>query len=167
MLAGMMKTPARFLTLFIAALIVGCGNDKPVDKAAGEYLGPATVHVIARPTRVEGWNFQRPDMSIASDPPIRDLDPSIGQELANVLKDSSTFGQPARLGAFERSVGFRLYREDQSVDVILSFNNDQALIRSGGYTGQPGTSIAGVTGARARLLALAKRAFPDFQGPAK
>src|SRR4051812_4908669 len=107
MLATMKQTPARFLTLLVSALtLAGCAKDKPVDKAAGEYLGPATVHVIARPTRVEGWNFQRPDMSIASDPPIRDLDPSIGQELANILKDSSTFSQPARGGAFEKSVGF-------------------------------------------------------------
>jgi hypothetical protein len=169
----MKQTSARFLLSVLgAALFVGVAGcrstPKPVDPVASDYLGPAVVHVLQRPLRTEGWNFQRPDMTIASDPPVRDLDPTIGQDLAAILSDGSTFSVPARGGAFEKAVGYKIYGSGgESVEVYLSFNNDQALIRHGSYTNQPGAIYAGVTAARQKLLALTRRAFPDYKAPAK
>jgi hypothetical protein len=169
----MKQTSARFLSLLLGAttlaVAAGCKPAvKPVDPVASDYLGPAVVHVIQRPMRTEGWNFQRPDMTIASDPPVRDLDPKIGQELAAILADGATFRNPPRGGAFEKAVGFKIYSSGgESVEVYLSFNNDQAIIKSGSYTNQPGTTVAGVSAARQKLLALTRKAFPDYKAPEK
>ena len=146
-------------------MLVGCGGPQNADRAAAEFLGPESVYVLMAPDRVQGWNFQRPDGSIMSDPPIRLLDPAIGRELAGILLDQDSYRHPAGGGAFERSVGFRVWRGREYVDVYPSFANDQVSIKYAGQTASPTSTLAGVRAARDRLLAVAKRAFPEYRPP--
>lgn len=139
-------------------------NKKDVEPAA-DVLGPAAVYVLSDPTRVEGWNFQRPDGSIAADPPIQQLKPSTGKALAQVLLDPATYKEYARGGAFEKAVGFRVWRGDQNVELYLSFNNDQLYQKHSGYTGGVTSSSAGFTNARDELLAVVHEAFPGYKAP--
>jgi hypothetical protein len=69
----------------------------------------------------------------------------------------------SRGGAFVPSVGFRVWRDNQSAHVILSLGNDQVMLKYTTMTGQPTTSLASVTAAHDRLLRLAQKAFPDYQ----
>jgi hypothetical protein len=167
----MNQTPATLLMLLCCCTVglAGChnGDPKPADALAADVLGPQPVFVLQYPTRVEGWNFQRPDGSIASDPPLRLLDLQVGRDLAKVLLAETTYASGARTGSFERAVGYRVYRGDQVVDVIVSFNNDQALVKYGGYTNQPGNNMVGIGTARGELLSITKRAFPEYRPPAK
>jgi hypothetical protein len=148
----------------LASLVLGCAStNQPDEQAQGTYPGAEVSHILAAPTRVEGWNFVRPDGTIMTDAPIRLLDLSVGKELASILLDQGTYRTLSRGGAFVPSVGFRVWRDNQSADVILSLGNDQMLLRYPTMTGQPTTSLASVTAARDRLLRLAQKAFPDYR----
>lgn len=159
-----MKPTSAILFLFVM-IPGGCNHDIPVDRAAGDYLGPGAVHVLSAPTKIEGWNFQRGDGTIASDPPMRSLDTSIARELGAILLDQATYRSPAGEGGFVHDVGFRVWRGDESVDVLLSFGNEQMQLK---YRAGAGTSssFASIAGGRDRLLRLAQRAYPDYK-PAK
>lgn len=155
------------LAVVWGVVLCGCAKSGQADRAAAEFLGPGAVHVLERPTKVEGWNFQRPDGSIASEPPIRPLDLAVARELRAVVLDEDAYRTPARGGAFERAVGFRVWRGDQSVDVLLSLANDQMLLKYLAYNGQPTSSLAGVGAARDRLIKVARAAFPEYRPPTK
>jgi hypothetical protein len=168
MLRGMNRTlGAASLGLLACLLVVsGCGGGAgQADRVAADFLGPETVYVLSAPDRVQGWNFQRPDGSIAGDPPIRTLDRAVGEELGKVLLREETYKTPAGGGGFERAVGFKLWRGGQSVEVYLSFVNDLMYLRYGGLGGSQPTSFSGVGAAHDELLRLAKRAFPEYRPP--
>jgi uncharacterized protein YceK len=152
------------LALLVALLASGCASNNQRDQEAqGTYPGAEVSHILAAPTRVEGWNFVRPDGTIMTDPPIRLLELSAGKELASIVLDSNTYRELSRGGGFVPSVGFRVWRGNQSADVILSLGNDQMMLRYPTMTGQPTTSLASVTAAHDRLMRLAQKAFPDYQ----
>jgi hypothetical protein len=159
----------RDMKLIFAALVFGaffaggCARTQRDDQTAAEFLGPGAVYVLQAPTRIEGWNFQRPDGTIASDPAIRPLDLSIARDLAAILLNEQTYRQPARGGAFERTVGYRVWRDNGSVEVLVSFNNDQLLLKYLAYNGQPTTSLAGASAAHDALLQVTRKAFPDYK----
>src|SRR4051812_2622277 len=159
-----MKPIPAILFVFVS-ILGGCSHDIPVDRAAGDYLGPGAVHVLSAPTKIEGWNFQRADGTIASDPPIRPLDISIARELGTILLDQSTYRSTMGEGGFVHDVGFRVWRGDESVDVLLSFGNEQMQLK---YRAGAGTSssFASIAGGRDRLIRLAQKAYPDYK-PAK
>jgi hypothetical protein len=159
------STVAVLVLLLLGPLTGGCAKpvDKQADQAAMDFLGSNAVYVLSYPTKLEGWNFQRADGSMATDAPIRLLDTALARDLAKILLDGETYKVPARSGSFEKMVGFRITRADQSVEVYFSFSNDQMLVKHPGYTGQATTSISGVTAAHDKLVKLAQRAFPDFK----
>jgi hypothetical protein len=155
-----------FFTLFGSLLaLAGCSQTHEPDVAATDFLGPETVYVLSAPERVWGWNFQRGDGSIASDPPIRLLDASVGRDLGQILLSEGTYRTPARGGAFERSVGFRLTRGGQTVEVYPSFVNDQLVLKYVTPGGQSTPTTSGFGAARDRVLKVAKQAFPEYQPP--
>jgi hypothetical protein len=164
LIAGMlwrMKPTSAFLLLGV--FVMGCANNTiQVDKAASDFLGAESVHVLSAPTKLEGWNFQRPDRSIASDPPIQLLNLSIAKDLDEILLSRDTYQAPARGGSFDHAVGFRVWRGDQSVDVLLSFNNDQMQFKYRAFNGQPSSSFASFSAARDRLLKVVHEAFPEY-----
>jgi hypothetical protein len=167
MLSPMNQTSMTLLLAF-ALCLGGCGGkEKQPDTVAADVLGPNPVFILQYPTRVEGWNFQRPDGSIASDPPLHLLDKGLGRDLAKVLLAETTYATGGGSGAFERAVGYRMWRDDQSLDVILSFNNDQAQIKYGGYTNQPGANLVGIGKGRKDLLDITRKAFPEYRPPGK
>jgi hypothetical protein len=159
----MKHTTAALIVL--AFLICGCSSNKKDVEPAADVLGPAAVYVLSDPTRVEGWNFQRPDGSIAGDPPIQQVKKSVGKDLGRVLLDPATYKEYARGGAFERAVGFRVWRGDQNVEIYLSFANDQLYLKHPGYTGGTTSSSAGFTNARDELLTVVHEAFPGYKAP--
>ncbi|HEY7118071.1 MAG TPA: hypothetical protein VH475_15895 [Tepidisphaeraceae bacterium] len=151
--------------LLLGLLTTGCSKpvDTQADQAAMDFLGSNAVYVLSNPTKLEGWNFQRPDGSMASEAPIRLLDAGLAKELGKILLDGETYKVPARSGSFEKVVGYRVTRANQSVELYFSFGNDQMLVKYPGYTGQATTSTAGVTAAHERLVKLAQRAFGDYK----
>jgi hypothetical protein len=159
-------TAATTPLLVLALLVSGCSSAtrKNVEPAA-DVLGPAAVYVLSDPTRVEGWNFQRPDGSIAADPAIQRLKTSTGKALAQVLLDPVTYKEYARGGAFEKAVGFRVWRGDQAVEIYLSFNTDQLYLKHPGYAGGVTSSSAGFTHAREEVLTVVHEAFPGYKAP--
>lgn len=159
-------TAAAASLVALCLLVCGCSStDKKKVEPATDVLGPAAVYVLSDPTRVEGWNFQRPDGSVAADPAIEQLKTSTGKALAKVLLDPATYKEYARGGSFERAVGYRVWRGEQSVEFYLSFNNDQLYIKYPGSAGGVTSSSAGFTNARAELLAVTREAFPDYKAP--
>ena len=156
---------ATALIVLSSLWVCGCSSNKKDVEPAADVLGPAAVYVLSDPTRVEGWNFQRPDGSIASDPAIQQLKTSTGKELAKILLDPATFKEYARGGAFERAVGYRVWRGDQNVEIYLSFNNDQLYLKHPGYSGGVTSSSAGFTNARDELLTVTHEAFPGYKAP--
>lgn len=165
MLPPMNHTLVLAILLGSVLLLTGCSAPREADTAAADFLGPETVYVLSAPERVWGWNFQRADGSIATDPSIRVLDPAVGAELGQILLRAETYRTPARGGTFERSVGFRLMRGTQVVEVYPSFVNDQLLLRYLAAGGQGTPTTSGMGAARDRLLKVAKRAFPEYQPP--
>src|SRR5437764_14541994 len=95
------------VALLVALLASGCVSNNQMDQEAqGAYPGAEVSHILAAPTRVEGWNFVRPDGTIMTDPPIRLLDLSARKELASIVRDSNTYRELSRGGGFVPSVGF-------------------------------------------------------------
>jgi hypothetical protein len=159
---------SSWLVLVLGLSLFGCAATPPRNETgAVEFLGAAAVDILAAPTRIEGWNFQRPDGTLTSDPGIRTLELPIAKQLADVLLNGETYRLPSRPGGFERHVGFRVYRGSESIDIFFSFANDQMLVKYLAFNGQPTTSLAGVTAARDALLRVVHNAFPDYKPPAK
>ncbi len=159
---------SSWLVLVLGLSLCGCAATPPRNETGAiEFLGAAAVDILAAPTRIEGWNFQRPDGTLTSDPGIRELDLPIAKQLADVLLNGETYRLPSRPGGFERHVGFRVYRGSESIDIFISFANDQMLVKYLAFNGQPTTSLAGITAARDALLDVVHTAFPDYKPPAK
>lgn len=155
------------LGVLVVAVVSGCATPQEGDVAAVEFLGPGPVSVLSDPSRVEGWNFQRADGSVMTDAPLRPLDVSIGKELGKILLDDATYRKPAREGAFEHTVGFRVWRGSESIDVMLSFGNDQVQVKTMGGAGQPISQTAGVTAAHDALVGVARKAFGEMKAAGK
>jgi hypothetical protein len=100
-----------------------------------------------------------------NDPVIRPLDVEIARELRDILFDGATYAKLGGGGAFTRDVGFRVWREGQSVEVFLSLSSDLMVFRSSGYGGAATTmtSSQNVGGGHDKLVRLAKKAFPEFR----
>jgi hypothetical protein len=161
-------TPLLMLLGVLVVVVSGCAAPRQEDVVAEDFLGAGPVHILSDPSRVEGWNFQRADGSIMADAPLRPLDVSIGKEVGKILLNDATYRTPARDGAFEHTVGFRLWRGGESIDVMLSLGNDQVQIKSmGSAGGQPISQSAGVTAAHDALAGVARKAFPELKVPGK
>ena len=161
-----MKLTAALLFL-MGMLPCGCAAPQQTGTRANDFLGANAASILAAPTRVEGWNFTRPDGSIMADAPIEPLDVSVGRELGAILSNDKTYSEPSGSGSFQHSVGFRVWRGSEAADVILSFGNDQMEVRYPADNAAAMSSFAGFTAARDQLAKLAHKAFPEFNAPPK
>ena len=161
-----MKSIAALLVV-MAMLPCGCAAPEQTGTRANDFLGASASSILAAPTRVEGWNFTRPDGSIMADAPLEPLDISIARELGAILRGDKTYSEPSGSGSFQHSVGFRVWRGGEAVDVILSFGNDQMEVRSPATNGSATSSFAGFTAVRDQLAKLAHKAFPEVNAPPK
>ena len=166
---AMKPTTAAAVAVIVCCLgVCGCSSakkEKKADQGAANVLGPAATFVLSDPSRVEGWNFQREDGTIATDPQIQELKVSTGKDLAKVLLDGDTYTVPARGGAFERAVGYRVWRANQNVEIYLSFANDQLYLKYPGSGGTATSRSLGFTNAREALLRVSQKAFPGYKAP--
>jgi hypothetical protein len=151
----------RFLPLAsITLLIGGCTTSPPSSSKAVEILGQQTTWVLQMPTRIEGWDFRGPGGAVYNEPPTRQLDLSIASELRDILLDDSTYAKTGGSGGFVREVGFRVWRGEQSVDVLMSPSSDLMIIKSPAYGGQSSSSLStSAANAHQRVERLAKKAF--------
>jgi hypothetical protein len=160
-------TPLLMLLGLLVVVVSGCAAPRQEELVSAEFLGPGPVNTLSDPSRVEGWNFQRADGSIMADAPLRPLDVSIGKQLGAILLNDATYRTPARDGAFEHTVGFRIWRGNESIDVMLSLGNDQVQVKTMGGSGQPISQLAGVTVAHEELVGVARKAFPELKAAGK
>ena len=67
--SGILAAMKQSLAVLVALLVCGCASSNQRDQEAdGAYPGAEVAHILAAPTRVEGWNFVRPDGTIITDP---------------------------------------------------------------------------------------------------
>jgi hypothetical protein len=166
MLLGMKSI--AWLPLVIGMMgLSGCAAPQQADRRANDFLGASAASILASPTRVEGWNFQREDGSVMTDAPLQSLVLSIARELSTLLRSDQTYRLPARAGAFEHSVGFRIWSGTEAIDVVLSFGNDQLEVKYPAVNGPSTSSFAGFTAARDAMAQVAHKAFPNFAVPAE
>jgi hypothetical protein len=162
-------TAAAAIALIVCcSCLGGCSSahkEKKAQEDVGDVLGPGAVFVLSEPSRVEGWNFQRPDGTVITDPAIQELTDSAGKDIAKVLLDPDTYQLPARGGGFERAVGYRVWRAEQYVEFYLSFNNDQVYVKYPGPGGAASSTSAGFTNGRDAMLRAVHKAFPGYRAP--
>jgi hypothetical protein len=164
MLFGMKSI--AWLPLVIGMMVSsGCAAPQESGRRANDFLGASAASILASPTRIEGWNFQRPDGSVMADASPQPLDLSIARELSKVLRSDQTYRLPARAGAFEHSVAFRIWSGTEALDVVLSFGNDQLEVKYPAADGPSTSSFAGFTAAREPMAQVAHKAFPAFNAP--
>lgn len=159
---------------FIAALLIvmamlpcGCAAPQETGTRANDFLGSSVTSILSAPTRVEGWNFTRPDGSLMADAPLQPLDLSIARELGSLLQRDQTYSLPPGSGSFRHSVGFRVWSGGEAADVILSFANNQLEVKYPAANGSGTSSFAGFTAAHDALAKLAHKAFPEFNAPSR
>jgi hypothetical protein len=161
-------TPNRFLVPAVFLLLFGCGGGKGRldSRTAGILAGATKVEVF----RIDGRN-DPPDPT-----PIKPGDPTVGgyailtrgnnqgQEFAaklrDILTDDKTYTNKYA-GCFWPGVAFRIWKGEDSVDVIICFKcrnfylgppSEKRVIGNASFFGSPNTG---------RLVQFAKEAFPN------
>jgi hypothetical protein len=158
----------RCLVAVALLLLLGCGTGKHrLDgRTAGILAGATKVEVF----RIDGRN-DPPDPT-----PIKPGDPTVdgyailargkdqnrefASKLTDILTDDKTYTD-IHAACFWPGVAFRLWKGEQSVDVIICFHcdnfylgppTDKRVMENASFGGSPN---------RVRLVRLAKEAFPD------
>jgi hypothetical protein len=162
--------------LTVCLLAAAKGAEKAPSKEVKERLGDKTVAILQGATRVEVFRID-PDVSAKGAKRIggyaitatgKERDKEFTGKLADALLDDGTyFGDQAK--CFEPGVAFRLWKDKESVEVVICFHCANLKITAKGATGEPvddGGSpkiggFAGDKGSYGRLANLAKEAFPD------
>ncbi len=161
-------TPNRFHVPVVLLFLLGCGAGKGrLDgRTAGIFAGATKVEVF----RIDGRN-DPPDPT-----PIKPGDPTLGgfailtrgkdqsrefaAKLGDILSDVKTYSDQHE-GCYWPGVAFRVWKGEDSVDVIICFmchnfyigpSTDKLVTENASFHGSPNTS---------RLVQLAKEAFPD------
>ena len=154
----------RGLLLPLLLLAACTGNDWRVSSFYG---GPTSIGVLREPRTVEAFRLdpeRRPekdepllgDYAITSGPVA--VDAATVAELSSVLLDPETYDWHRAKGCELRpGVGLRFVRDASRVDIALCFECDELVVwRLGQRIG-----IEDFDAARPRLVAVAKRLFPD------
>ena len=171
----------RLLVLLLAGLTicswaVANGAEKEPGKKVKELLGDKTIAILQSAARVEVFRID-PDDSAKGPKRIggyaitatgKELDKEFTGKLADVLLDDATyFGDQAK--CFEPGVAFRLWKDKESVEVVICFHCANLKLTAKGVKGDaidddghPKSGGFGSTeGSYGRLAKLAKEAFPD------
>jgi RNA polymerase sigma-70 factor, ECF subfamily len=142
---------------------------KKPSKAVAEFLGPSAVQIISNTTKAEIYRIEGTE---GTEGPAIDNFPSRGpaingaDEARKVLPeilfadDTYSFGS-AKLCKFNPGVAFRLWSDQQYVDVLVCFSCDELRVVSYDEKGIAKRSNEDCDAARPPLLALAKAAFPQ------
>jgi hypothetical protein len=162
--------------LAVCLLATATGADKTPSKEVKERLGDKTVAILRGATRVEVFRID-PDDSAKGAKRIggyaitttgKEQDKEFTGKLADVLLDDGTyFGVQAK--CFEPGVAFRLWKDKESIEVVVCFHCANLRLTAKGAKGESvddGGSprlgaFAGDKGSYGRLAQLAKEAFPD------
>lgn len=157
---------AAALALLTAA---GRGDDKTkVSDKLQKQLGNEALAVLDGATRVEVFRIkprkEAAKEQIAGYPitaPGKEQGKEFAAELASVLKDDKTwFGTGAR--CFIPGVAFRVWKDKESVDVIICFGCSNFHLVARDAAGKEVRMTGGAFGpTNGPLLKLAKKAFPD------
>jgi hypothetical protein len=162
--------------LAICLLAAAEGAENAPSKKVKERLGDNTVAILQGATRVEVFRID-PDNSAKGAKriggyAITATEKEQGQEftgkLADALLDDATyFGDQAK--CFEPGVAFRLWKEKESVEVVICFHCANLKLTTNGAKGDAindgghpkSGAFGGDKGSYGRLAKLAKEAFPD------
>jgi hypothetical protein len=160
--------PGRLLVVASLLLVLGCGSSKGrLDgRTAAIFSGATKVEVF----RIDGGkDSPDPTPTKPGDPTVggyailargADQGPDFARELADVLDDGKTYtDQFAK--CFWPGVAFRVWKDDECVDLIVCFychnfylgpRTDHQVMETASFSGSSNA---------ARLVRLAKEAFPD------
>jgi hypothetical protein len=165
---------AKYLRLLAAvsttlALVGADDSTKPSEKVK-ERLGDKTIAILRGATKVDVFRIS-PNMAKKDEEkqiggyPITatgaEQKKEFAAKLAAVLLEEKTyFGQQAR--CFNPGVAFRLWKDKESVDVVICFACTDLRLVSRDADGKEIKSTSGAFGPDIQpLLKLAKEAFPD------
>ena len=137
-------------------------------------LGEAAQKILAGATRVECFRIDPRTTAKADDKPAgkhidgypiastaKEQGREFATKLADVLNDKKSYGPPAR--CFFPGVGFRAWKDKDSVDVIICYacSNFYTVTRNAEGKEVARTQLAGFGANWAAFVQLAKDAFPD------
>jgi hypothetical protein len=170
-------SPKRFFALALPLLVLGCGsNTGRLDgRPARGRPDSRTAGILAGATKVETYRIDgRNDPANAT--PIKPGDPTVSgyailargkdqgrpfaAQLADILADEKSYSDIAA-ACFWPGVAFRVYQGDDCVDLVICFKchnfylgprTDKLVMENASFLSSPNT---------ARLVRLAKEAFPD------
>ncbi len=162
---------AVFTTLALGAISLLRADDpsKPTEKV-NKHLGDYTIAILQSATKVEVFRVEpnkaeKPEDKQIGGYPIKatgtEQKKAFAAKLAAVLVDEKTlFGQQAR--CFTPGVAFRLWKDKESVDVIICFACENLRLIARDADGKEIKNTSGAFGPDIQpLLKLAKEAFPD------
>jgi hypothetical protein len=164
-------SPLRRLPLATLVLFLGCGTAPPGNKHKDGH----TAAVLAGATKVEVYRID--GRNDPPDPkPIAPSDATVGgyailargkdqgkefaRKLADILLDDKTYSDTFA-ACFWPGVAFRVFKEQDCVDVVICFQcqnfylgppTDRQVMETASFGGTPAT---------AKLVQLAKEAFPE------
>jgi hypothetical protein len=162
--------------LAVCLLATATEADNAPSKEVKERLGDKTVAILQGATRVEVFRID-PDESAKGAKRIggyaitaagKGQDKAFTRKLADVLlEDGTYFGDQAK--CFEPGVAFRLWKDTESIEVVVCFHCANLRLTAKGAKGEPlddgGSAkiggFAGDKGSYGHLAKLAKEAFPE------
>jgi hypothetical protein len=162
--------------LAVCLVATATGADKAPSKEVKERLGDKTIAILQGATRVEVFRID-PDESAKRAKRIggyaitvtgKEQNKEFTGKLADVLLDDGTYvGDQAK--CFEPGVAFRLWKDKESVEVVICFHCANLKLTAKGANGDAldgGDSkkiggFGGDKGSYGSLAKLAKEAFPD------
>jgi hypothetical protein len=158
-----------FLTLMLVLPGSRAADEGPSEKVK-KHLGDQLVKLLQAPTKVETYRIEPAGPVKANEAQIggyrikstgKEQKEEFAKKLAVVLLDEKTlFGESKR--CFLPGVAFRMWKGEESVDVIICFNCSNLRMIARDAKGKVIKEAIGAFGPQsAALVKLAREAFPD------
>lgn len=146
--------PILLLSLFLP-MITGC------QETASKFLGRTGVVVLRQPTKIEAWRIQGGRGAPQTALPAKELDIAVAQQLAAILLDSGTYDfESAKACTFDPAVGFRIWHDKRSIEIILCFHcNQLKLVSPDPLSTKYPSRIEEFDNARPAIVSLVKQVF--------
>lgn len=148
--------PLLFLALLLP-LLGGC------QETAKNFLGRTGTIVLRQPTKIEAWRIHGGQGTPEIASPAKELNVDLARQLAALMLDSKTYSFDSAKGCmFEPAVGFRIWRDKRSIDVILCFHcTELKLVSPDPVSPKYPSRTEDFDNARPAMINLVKQAFPD------
>lgn len=153
--------PVLLLALAAAA---GCRGDWRVSSLYG---GATSIQVLREPQKVEAFRIDparraTQDEARVGEYPVTSgpvaVDAATAAELSSILLDAATYDWLSAKGCeFTPGVGLRFVRDASRVEIALCFECDELMV----FRMERRVGMEDFDAARPRLVAVAKRLFPD------